>query len=358
MRITCVVKRFDHHTESGGYDRLAAAVGANVIVRKDISGPLNTVANGIWRRLTPKKGYYTDYQFADWLAEVQALTVGYLKPPDVMHVLYNSQINLLIKRRGLLRCPLVVTFHSPFDEPGPHRFDAYPKGLGVDAAVVVARSQIVPMQRWIEPHKIFFVPLGIDTDRFRPNGDMDSAKMRILIVGEMWRDWFVMHRVIDAVNLRGLNVEFHVVTNERFFPYFNGCANTVFHSQIPEAELLNLYRSAEVLFHPVTQATSNNSVVEALACGTPVISTQIGGLPDYVSEESGWLLPPGDVAGHLDLISSLYGNRELARNRRAAARTQALKFDWRVVAQQMSAVYVAAKRSRDSARAQKRQDQS
>ena len=58
MRITCVVRRFDHHTASGGYDRLAAAVGANVIVHKDISGLLGKGANKIWRHLTPKENYY------------------------------------------------------------------------------------------------------------------------------------------------------------------------------------------------------------------------------------------------------------------------------------------------------------
>jgi len=131
----------------------------------------------------------------------------------------------------------------------------------------------------------------------------------------------------------------------------------VYHSQISEDELITLYRGADALFQPVTNATCNNSVVEALACGTPVISTRIGGLPDYVSEESGWLLPVGEVAGHVELISSLYGNRELARNRRSAARAQALKFDWHLVAQQMSAVYVAAKRNSDSARVQERQGQ-
>ena len=150
-----------------------------------------------------------------------------------------------------------------------------------------------------------------------------------MIVGEHLRDWLVIHRVIDEINHRGLDVEFHVVTDERIFPYFNGCANLVYHSQISETELIDLYRSADVLFLPVTNATANNSILEALACGTPVISTLVGGIPDYVNDECGWLLPVGDVVGHVNLIASLHGNRELARRRRQAARTQALKFDWR-----------------------------
>lgn len=114
--------------------------------------------------------------------------------------------------------------------------------------------------------------------------------------------------------------------------------------------MIGLYRSADVLFLPVTNATANNSILEALACGTPVISTLVGGIPDYVDDESGWLLPVGDVAGHVNLIASLHGNRELARKRRQAARIQALKFDWRLVAEQMIALYAAAKSQRQRLR--------
>ena len=143
------------------------------------------------------------------------------------------------------------------------------------------------------------------------------------------RDWVVIHRTIDEINRRRLNVEFHVVTAGQLFPYLTGCDNLVLHSHVSEAELVGLYRSADVLFLPVTNATANNSILEALACGTPVISTLVGGIPDYVSKECGWLLPVGDVSAHVNLIASLADDRELARSRREAARTQALKFDCR-----------------------------
>jgi hypothetical protein len=51
----------------------------------------------------------------------------------------------------------------------------------------------------------------------------------------------------------------------------------------------------------------------------------------------------GDVAGDGNLIVALHGNRELVRSRRSVARAQALKFDWRLIAQQMVGVYAAAK---------------
>ena len=131
MRVTCVVKRHRHHTVSGGYDRLAAAVGANVIVRKQIPGLFGKAANKVWRHLTPTKDYLVDYQIGDWLAELQALATGFFRPPDVLHVLYSSSIDLMIKWRNLLRYPLVVTFHAPFENVDAHRFDNYRKALAL-----------------------------------------------------------------------------------------------------------------------------------------------------------------------------------------------------------------------------------
>jgi glycosyltransferase involved in cell wall biosynthesis len=352
MRVTCLVVRVGHHTGSGGYDRLAAAVSAKVIMRKQISGLLGKALNKIWQRLRPKQ-CSTEYQIGDWLAEIQLLATCFFRGPDVVHVLYSGQIYLLIKWRGLLRCPLILTFHAPVEyvvaewaagkNTRPHRFDTY--GLNLDIGVALATSEIMPLQRWIEPHKIVYIPHGVDTDRFRPNGQiLDPDKMRVLVVGFHMRDWVVIHRTIDEINCRRLNVEFHIVEpHDGFRPYFTGCATLVYHSQISESELIGLYRSADVLFVPMTNATANNAILEALACGTPVISTLVGGIPDYVDDESGWLLPVGDVGGHVNLIALLAANRELAWRRRGAARTQALKFDWRLVAEQMMAAYATVR---------------
>jgi hypothetical protein len=88
----------------------------------------------------------------------------------------------------------------------------------------VATTPIKTMQRWIEPHKISYITQGIDTDRFRPEPHFGTDGLRVLIVGEHMRDWLVIHRAIDDINHRGLDVEFLLVTDERIFPYFNGCA--------------------------------------------------------------------------------------------------------------------------------------
>jgi glycosyltransferase involved in cell wall biosynthesis len=78
-------------------------------------------------------------------------------------------------------------------------------------------------------------------------------------------------------------------------------------------------------------STTNTAVLEALACGVPVVTTQ-GGIADYLTPSCGVLAPPSDP-------------QFMARE----AREQALRFAWPRVARQMAALYdrpAAAARSR------------
>jgi glycosyltransferase involved in cell wall biosynthesis len=344
MQTTCLLKRWDHHTASGGYDRLATEVGANVIARKKIAGIVPLVAQKLWRDRTQTGSYLFDYQFGDLAAEIGALATGLLFPPDVLHVLYgDEQLDQLLRWRRLLRCRLVVTFHQPGHRI-PHRFEVYQKGLGrgIDAAIVVSKFQVEPFETWIGANKVVYIPHGIDTDRFSPGCQvLDASVTRLVMVGGHLRDWEVTHRVIDQVNRLRLGVQFHIVTTTDNYAYFTGCANTVLHTGISEPELVDLYRTSDALFVPVLESTANNAVLEALACGTPVISNSVGGIPDYVNEESGWLLPKGEVDRVVELVKCLSTNKGFAESHRKAARIQALAFDWRVVARKVSAVYLA-----------------
>jgi glycosyltransferase involved in cell wall biosynthesis len=162
-----------------------------------------------------------------------------------------------------------------------------------------------------------------------------------LIVGLHMRDWNVIHKVIDWTNRLGLPVDFQVVTSGQCFPYFTGCENTFMNPNIDESALITLYRESDALLVPVTDSTANNSVLEGLACGTPVISTLVGGMPDYVSESCGWLFGKGEVEPIVELLKRLCNCRELAQSRRNEARLQALKFDWHRIAKRMLIVYEA-----------------
>ena len=356
MRIVCLSKVWDHHTASGGYDCLASAVGAKIIKRNASVFGANTVgrnkpigiasriAKKLWHRSTNSGSYMLNYQFEDWLAEHHLLLRCLVDPPDVVHVLYgDEQIDLLLRWRSFLRCPLVVTFHIPAEQVA-QRFEHFQSKeiKGIDAAIVVAKSEVARFERWFGPNKVVYIPHGIDTEQFWPDRSKSTNdKLRLLIVGAWLRDWDLAHRVIDEAERAQLDIQFDVVTFSEFFPYFTGCSNVNLHPRVSELKLIELYREADALFLPLKNATGNNAVLEALACGTPVITTDVGGLPDYVTGDCGWLIPKGDVAAAVELIKKLCFDHDIARSRREAARAQALKFDWQRIAERVSVVYSA-----------------
>jgi glycosyltransferase involved in cell wall biosynthesis len=79
-----------------------------------------------------------------------------------------------------------------------------------------------------------------------------------------------------------------------------------------------------------------------------------GGIPDYVASDCGWLIPKGDIASPIELIKQLCADKEIVRSRRENARAQALKFDWRRVAERLSVVYSAVCAGRSPSKAVER----
>ena len=78
-----------------------------------------------------------------------------------------------------------------------------------------------------------------------------------------------------------------------------------------------------------SQAGWNNPAAEAMACGVPLICTDIGGVRDFASDgETALLVPPGDVDALAAAILRAAGDDAL-RSRLAAAGLKAIaRFDW------------------------------
>jgi glycosyltransferase involved in cell wall biosynthesis len=79
-------------------------------------------------------------------------------------------------------------------------------------------------------------------------------------------------------------------------------------------ELLNLYRDADLFVHVSWTEGVPQVLVEALACGTPIVATAVGGVPTALDHgNAGLLVPPGDAVALADAIENLIDDPELRR---------------------------------------------
>lgn len=99
-----------------------------------------------------------------------------------------------------------------------------------------------------------------------------------------------------------------------------------------------------------------NVVLEAMACGLPIVATDAGGTREAVSSECGILIPPGDAGALRHALERLAGSEETRiQMGRAAANRARSRFSWAGTAEQYIRLYGDLAR-RDSARASREAD--
>ncbi len=73
-------------------------------------------------------------------------------------------------------------------------------------------------------------------------------------------------------------------------------------------ELVGLYSEADVFINPTLEDNFPTTNIEALACGTPVVTFRTGGSPEVVTTETGLVVEQGDMNGLLAAIRTILGN--------------------------------------------------
>lgn len=90
-----------------------------------------------------------------------------------------------------------------------------------------------------------------------------------------------------------------------------GIANRVtFPGRLTRDQVVELLLSADIFAHPSDSETFGVVLIEALACGVPVLATSSGGARDIVSADAGMLTPVGDVGRFAVALGELYRRRE------------------------------------------------
>ncbi|AHG90026.1 glycosyl transferase group 1 [Gemmatirosa kalamazoonensis] len=106
-------------------------------------------------------------------------------------------------------------------------------------------------------------------------------------------------------------------------------------------DVTDLLAAADVYAMPSLREALPMSLLEAMMSGTPVIASQVGGIPEVVTDGvDGLLVPPGDVSALAAAVRRLLGDRDLRASVGAAGRTRALAdFSLQAMTEAHEAVY-------------------
>ncbi|MCC7359375.1 MAG: glycosyltransferase [Anaerolineales bacterium] len=156
------------------------------------------------------------------------------------------------------------------------------------------------------------IPNGLDLCRFRP-GDRAAARSRLGLPADAlillftanhiqlnrWKDYATLRQALEQVAAAELDRPVHLLALGDAGPAEKlGRATLTFVPfQADPAVVAAYYQAADVYVHSAHADTFPNSVLEALACGTPVVATRVGGIPEQVSEGvDGYLIAPANAA--------------------------------------------------------------
>ena len=109
---------------------------------------------------------------------------------------------------------------------------------------------------------------------------------------------------------------------------------------VPFADLPAVYAGAEVLTFATSHEGFGMPALEAMACGTPVVTSDRGALPEVVGD-CALKVPPDDPGAIGEAIRRAVRDEDLAGRLRASAALRAAGFSWRRTARETRAVYAA-----------------
>ena len=325
--------------------------------------------------------------FAEWLGECSGCFTephtfgmraynmfrqdGHLKKYDIVHD--NQCITDGIFKIRQMGIPLVTTIHHPITidrELALKASNSAYRSWGIRRWYSFADTQIRVARRLshfitdsehslkeimssfsLPPERFKIIYCGVDTDIFREQAGVQRAANRILVINSGDTPLKGLKYLLEAIaELRKTHpVELTIVGEPLVKGYTEGLIEglclgdcTKYTGKVDTDVLVRHYASATMLVVPSIYEGFGLPAAEAMACGTPVISTTAGALPEVVGD-AGILVPPGDTGALVESIKALLFDDAKRREMgaRGAERVKRL-FNWDNAARQTADYYLEA----------------
>ncbi|MGF7119005.1 glycosyltransferase family 4 protein [Methanobacterium oryzae] len=264
----------------------------------------------------------------------------------------------------LKRKPLVVTYHN--DIIGSGFADYIARFYNVTALklllnqadrIIITQPNYLHSSLYLEDYsdKVEVIPNGVDVEKFRPiNITKEKNTLFFLSLLDEFHKYkgldYLLKAIIKVkkeipdikliVGGKGALLDYYADLTEKY-----GLKNNVeFHGFIPDEKIVEYYNKCNVFVLPSISSKQEGFgivVLEALACETPVISTEIvGAAADVKNSNSGIIVPPKDVDELADAIIKILSDehklKKMGKNGRIFVEKS---YTWHKVAKMMANVY-------------------
>jgi phosphatidylinositol alpha-mannosyltransferase len=249
---------------------------------------------------------------------------------------------------GDLDIPVVATFHSWFRRSAlcrifrgqlQSRLDRHAAVIAVSEPVVTAHARYLEADWQI-------IPNGVDTGFFRPVLSPNRHQPELLFLGRLdpRNGLDTVLSALPAVLERRPDVRLTVAGDGPLRRVYERLAAPVA-QQVDFIGGVNgnrpeVYSRAQLYLCPTTKASFGITLLEAMACATPMVVSDITGFRELVSGgDEAVLVPRNDSRAWADIIVALLGDEGRRRTMGAAGLEKVARFAWPRVAQEVTSVY-------------------
>jgi glycogen synthase len=284
-------------------------------------------------------------KFLDTILKDIVIT-GNIDDVDIVHchTWYSHFAGLLVKQ--LLQAPLILTTHS-LEPHRPWKVEqlgtayygsswiektAYENADGVVAVSEAMKNDVHNLYN-VDFEKIRVIHNGIDLEQYRPTFNeavLDKYKIDknipfILFVGRITRQKGIIHLVnaikylkedIQIVLCAGApdTKEIGIEMQEKVKEAISKTKNKIvwIPEMLPKDEVIVLYSTAKIFVCPSVYEPFGIINLEAMACETPVVATDVGGIPEVVINNETGILVPLENKENIEKINSEKFSKDLA----------------------------------------------
>ncbi|MEO7823439.1 MAG: glycosyltransferase family 4 protein [Gemmatimonadaceae bacterium] len=272
---------------------------------------------------------------------------------DIVHV--HSPLSPVLPVLAIeeANCPVVGTFHTYFDRSLGYTFANryFQKKLdSLQAAIAVSHSTTIALNRYFEANWTI-IPNGIDTDVFNPHVPRPAALRTdvpvILFLGRFDPRNGLTTLIESFQKVRGRHREAQLVVvgdgplRNHYYRAAGGDPDITFVGSVLR-DRPGYYAHSAMYACPTTKASFGITLLESMACETPVVCSDIYGFRDVVKHEREALMVHcGDTNALADALVRLLDDETLRARLGKHGRHEALQYSWSNVTEAVLDIYTA-----------------